>query len=80
MNVERRKTNMAFSDDFNVVMNYSQKEDKISIENDRPLTKGDIVLLLSNLLSLLETNEREFASKIALEAVNVKKSTGTLNG
>jgi hypothetical protein len=64
---------MIVSEDFSITLEYSKEEDKISIKKDRALNRGEIVMLLSNLFLLLERDEREFASKIALEAIKYKE-------
>ncbi len=60
-------------ENFSITLTYSKDDDKVSIKKDRALNRGEIVMLLSNLFLLLERDEREFASKIALEAIKSKE-------
>jgi len=56
--------------DFDVTLKYDSKDDKISFNTSRPLTNADVVLLLSNLMGLLNEEDRRMATTIALRTVD----------
>ncbi len=65
---------MTEAQDFSLRFDYSTEKDTIQVTADKKLTREDIILVLTNLLSLFELDERELASRIALDVVNTVRN------